>query len=271
MSTPLQLEGLVFLGESSFAERLRVQVRRIAPHFRTALLTGEPGTGKEEVARELHRLSPVAEHPFLACPADDFAAGAVDPVRFGTLYLERLEALNPSLQSRLLARLQRLDARPGEIRIIVSTESPLRGMVASGRLRQDLYIHIGAIEIRLPRLRDRPEDLPAMLSGLPLAPLAVSRLREHTWPGNLRELVQVLTQAHLAADGLTIEPSHLPVLIAPPAVPQQASDARLELVLKRHVADVLERCAGNKLRASEMLGISRSTLYRMLDAPAIEA
>jgi DNA-binding NtrC family response regulator len=276
MTSASQLEALVFTGESPFAERLRVQVRRIAPYYRTALILGEQGTGKQDVARELHRLSPVAGGPFLACNAEEFAAGSVEPIRFGTIYLEHLGALLPPAQEQLLRRLQRQDmrpdARPGcETRLIVADEAPLRGMVASGRLRQDLYARIGTIEIRLPRLRDRLEDLPFMLAGLNVTPAALLHLRDHPWPGNLRGLREVLVQAQLAARGRSIEPCHLPIPTAAQSAAQLPSDARLDFVMKRHVTEVLERCAGNKLRAAEMLGISRSTLYRMLDSPAAEA
>jgi DNA-binding NtrC family response regulator len=269
MTSTLQLEGLVFAGDSLFAERLRVQVRRIAPHFRTALLIGEQGTGKCDLARELHRLSPVADGPFVSCSAEEFARGAVDDVRSGTLYLQHLGTLRAPAQDDLMKRLQRLDARPnGETRLIVANESPLRGMVAAGRMRQELQARVGAIEIRLPRLRERLDDLRAMLSELPLSEPAIAHLLEHSWPGNLNELRQILVQAHLASGGTWIELAHLPALAPTQQTPpREPAEARLDFVMKRHVADVLERCAGNKLRAAEMLGISRSTLYRMLDTP----
>ena len=82
MTSTSQLEGMVFAGESAFAERLRVQVRRIAPHFKTVTLIGEPGSGKSDVARELHRLSPVADGPFVSCSAEEFAQGGVEDLRF---------------------------------------------------------------------------------------------------------------------------------------------------------------------------------------------
>jgi two-component system response regulator HydG len=172
-----------------------------------------------------------------------------------------------------MKRLQRIDFRPGaETRLIVAHDVTLRGIVASGRMRPDLCARVGAIEVRVPRLRERLEDLRAMLAALPIDEPAIARLAEHSWPGNLLELRTVLTHAHLAAGNAWIQLAHLPALTpTQQAPPREPAEARLDFVMKRHVADVLERCAGNKLRAAEMLGISRSTLYRMLDAPAPNA
>ncbi len=275
MTSTAQLDQMVFAGESAFAERLRVQVRRIAPYFRTVLLVGEPGSGKSEVARELHRLSPVASGPFVACTAEEFASGAAEELRFGCLYLKHIGALRPASQDQLLVRLQHLDGRPGgETRLIAASDVPLRGLVASGRLSHELYARVAPLELRLANLRERLEDLPHMLAELRVHPDVHTRFQAHGWPGNLRELRDLLGQAYLASGGDCIELSHLPNFTPTPrSTPfQEPAEARLDFVMKRHVADVLERCSGNKLRAAEMLGISRSTLYRMLDAPpSVEA
>jgi DNA-binding NtrC family response regulator len=271
MTSTIHLDGMVFAGESAFAERLRVQVQRIAPHFRTALLIGEPGSGKSDVARELHRLSPVAAGPFVPCSAEEFASGSADSeaFRFGTLYLTRIGALRAPSQEQLLLRLNRLDGRTsGETRLIAANDTPLRGLVASGRMRQELYARLATIEIRVASLRERLEDLPHMLAELRVHPEVHSRFKAHGWPGNLRELRDLLGEAFLASGGDCVELSHLPNFNPAPRAStfQEPAEARLDFVMKRHVADVLERCSGNKLRAAEMLGISRSTLYRMLDS-----
>ena len=278
MTSSSHLEGIVFAGESPFAERLRVQVRRIAPHFRTALLIGEPGCGKADVARELHKLRPVASGPFLCCSAEEFATGIVDEVRFGSLFLNHLSALRPALQDQLLLRLHRLDSLlGGETRLIVANDTHLRGIVAAGRMRQELFARVASIELRIPPLRERLEDLPAMLAHLTVVPPATQEVfalfRDHAWPGNLRELRDLLGHALIASNGHTIELKHLQgFAIAPHRDSYEPpAEARLDFVMKRHVADVLERCSGNKLRAAEMLGISRSTLYRMLDSTSPNA
>ena len=264
---------MVFAGESAFAERLRVQVRRIAPHFKTVTLIGEPGCGKSDVARELHRLSPMADGPFICCTAEEFASGAVEEVRFGTLYLKHVGALPAAAQDQLLLRLHKLDSRGNDARLIVANDAPLRGFVASGRMRQELYTRVAAIEIRVASLRERLEDIPLMTAELTVHEDVHTRFREHGWPGNLRELRDLLGQAYLISGGSCIELSHLPGFVAAPRHTEfhEPAEARLEIVMKRHVVDVLERCSGNKLRAAEMLGISRSTLYRMLDSAGVDA
>jgi DNA-binding NtrC family response regulator len=143
-------------------------------------------------------------------------------------------------------------------------------MASAGRLRADLYERVGTLQIRVAPLRERLDDLDliarTMLRRLAgdatIADAALNRLREHNWPGNLRELwtlCQRLVPLRDILDASDVEP-YLPRLAAAPA----SLTPRLEDVMHRHVKDVLESCSGNKLRAAELLGISRSTLYRML-------
>ena len=253
----------VFVGASPAVQRLRLQVARIAPHFRMALLTGEPGVGKHTIAREMHRASPSA-FPFTVIPVAEFAEHARHPSG-GTLYLPGLESLPPTSQGRLLTALKALDR---DTRVIVASESDLKGMVSAGKLRHDLYEAVGTLEIRVPPLRDRLDDIDliggAMLRRLSstavLSADALLRLRSHTWSGNLEELWMLCEK--LAPAVSTITGPDLPALN--PAPPDATSTARLEEVMHRHVIDVLQSCSGNKLRAAELLGISRSTLYRML-------
>lgn len=194
--------------EDDFAQRLRVQAARVAPYYRTVLLVGGAGCGKRRFAEQLHRLSPVAAGEFVVCGGGDLSDAAMDRARCGTLYVEGLAGLGEAGQVQLVRQIGVLDramrAREAGTRLVCSSVSELRGMVAAGRMRQDLYARVGVLEIR--------------------------------------------------------------VGLGRPAVP--AGEVRLDAVMRRHVADVLERCEGNKLRASEMLGISRSTLYRMLEPVA---
>jgi DNA-binding NtrC family response regulator len=252
-------------GDSAAMHLLRLQVSRIAPHFRTALVTGERGTGKEGIAREIHRISG-AEGPFSSLEVDVFAENRAPVELRGVLYLKGLDRLEPALQERLVERLRVIQR---ETRILVASECDLRGMLATGRLRQNLASRVGSLEIRVSPLRDRIEDLEAVAASMLrranargwLSEDALDALRAHSWPGNLAELWTVM--CHVARVLGAIGTADLPEL-----VPSVASDTgvRLDHVMQRHVFEVLQRCSGNKVRAAEMLGISRSTLYRMLEA-----
>ena len=252
----------VFTGSSPAVQRLRLQVARLAPHFRIALLTGEPGVGKYSVARQMHRSSPVAAQAFTVISSADFAQSGQSPDKNGTLYIPGLESLHPSSQGRLLRAIRALNH---ETRVVVASRCDLKGLVSAGRMRHDLYHAVGTLEIRIAPLRDRIEDLqPIILSIMErlaadtaFASEAMLCLHQHSWRGNLEELFDACQRL---ADGGAISLSQHDQGRLDAATP-----ARLEDVMRRHVKDVLQGCAGNKLRAAEALGISRSTLYRMLE------
>jgi len=258
--------GEVFTGQGAAAALLRLQVSRIAPHFRTALVTGERGVGKETVAREMHRLSGAAQGPFTSMDVGVFAQDSDRIELCGVLYLHGLERLEPGLQERLAARLRVIQR---ETRIVFASECDLRAMLATGRLRQNLSSRVGALEIRVGVLRDRMEDFDLLAASLLkrvegrgwFGQEALDLLKKHEWPGNLAELLRVARQVR-RVEG-EIRAGDLPEL----SVESEDNEAvKLDHVMQRHVFDVLQRCAGNKLRAAKMLGISRSTLYRMLEA-----
>jgi two-component system response regulator HydG len=257
----------VFAGDGQAVSLLRLQVSRIAPHFRTALVTGERGAGKETVAREMHRLSSASQGPFSQMDVGSFAQEIGRVELSGLLYLYGLESLEPRLQERLALRLKHIQR---ETRIVFGSECDLRGMLATGRLRQSLSTRVGALEIRIASLRDRMEDFDDLARAMlgrqtTLAVLGLDVLRAmslHNWPGNLAELWKTAT--HVSRVAGEISSQDLPVLM--PLDESSNTAARLDKVMQRHVRDVLQRCSGNKLRAAELLGISRSTLYRMLEA-----
>lgn len=263
-SQPYAIE--VFSGEGAAVSLLRLQVLRIAPHFRTALVTGERGVGKESVAREMHRLSGAALDPFTRMEVGAFAQEPGRVELRGVLYLHGLERLDPSLQERLAVRLRAIQR---DTRIVFASECDLRAMLATGRLRQNLSSRVGALEIRVGALRDRMEDFDLIAKSFLkrvdaagwLGQAALETLKSHDWPGNLAELLRVVRQLR-RIEG-EIRADDLPEL----AIELEGDDAvKLEQVMQRHVFEVLQRCSGNKLRAAKMLGISRSTLYRMLEA-----
>lgn len=256
----------VFAGEGPAVSLLRLQVMRIAPHFRTALVTGERGVGKETIAREMHRLSGASAGPFSRMEVTSFAESHSQVELRGVLFLHGLERLEPSLQDGLALRLKQIQR---ETRIVFASECDLRAMLATGRLRQNLSTRVGALEIRVSSLRDRMEDFQALATSLLrgvdgigwLGQAALETMKGHDWPGNLGELLRVMRQVR-RVEG-EIRAADLPEL----ANDGESDDTvKLEQVMQRHVFEVLQRCSGNKLRAAKMLGISRSTLYRMLEA-----
>ncbi len=292
------VDGLAFVGHSAAIERLRVQVRRVAPHLRIALITGERGTGKQQVARTLHSLAGKDTAAFqimqkaheLHAPRPNHFSNQISRRR-PTYYLPNLSSLTPRHQAELLAAIHSLEAAmPASRRpqLIFASTDDLRGLVAAGQFHPELYRKISSVEITLPPLRSRPEDIAEIAAALLARPAtayhhattaprhlldsrALSRLKGYGWPGNLRELAQVVALASRHAGSGAIEAMHLPPLeAAPPARTSQPVAApeteRLDDIIERHVLGVLVRCAGNKVRAAERLGISRSTLYRMLEA-----
>jgi DNA-binding NtrC family response regulator len=268
-----------------------MQVRRIGPHFRSVLVSGEAGTGKELVARALHAMGPGEE--FVVCRTAELEgalAGCEMSFR-GTLFLDEVSEIRREAQDKLLQVLKKHERAPGhleslqriDLRLIASTREDLRILVSAGRFRQELYQRLAMLEIAVPPLRERLEDLPeltrfflrrfAMTNGGSVAEIAdetVKGLQRYRWPGNVRELEHVLQDGAMRSDSGKIELHHLPEFDEEdvPSAAAVNKGVRLQDVVEQHVLHVLKDCGGNKLRAAEMLGISRSTLYRMLEAGA---
>lgn len=290
-------------------KRLRLQVRRIGPHFRTVLLSGEAGTGKELAARALHGMAQGTAGPFVVCyktaiedamaeygsgarTADEVVRLMQGSVR-GTLFLDGISELSLEAQGRLLRVLtqyesaqNRVDASQRmDLRIIASTSEDLRILVSTGRFRQELYQRLATVEITLPPLRERMEDLPELASHFlerfarlyrrevrEIADEAMERMQEYRWTGNVDEFESVMRNGVLQSEGEVFESHHLPKFAEAHKPEQSMTNAsksvRLQDVVEQHVLWVLKDCRGNKLRAAEALGISRSTLYRMLETGA---
>jgi DNA-binding NtrC family response regulator len=290
------------VGTSAAAERLRLQVRRIGPHFRTVLLRGDAGTEKELVARALHGMSQRADGPFVmahAAALDDDArierdeqGDAMGSLRCliqmaeaGTLFLDGVCEMSLARQDRLLWAMRRQEAlqsrSPGatSLRLIASTTDDLRGLAAAGHFRQELYQRLAMVEIAVPSLHARMEDIPQLtqrfLDGFAafydrrverVAEEALERLQRYHWPGNVAELETILRNGILRGEGPVLLAEDLPQFAeASEGTPAAPTLARLQDVVDQHVLRVLRSCSGNKLRAAEALGISRSTLYRMLE------
>lgn len=302
-------EAAELVGQSPAFRHVLELVRRVAPTDVTVLLRGESGTGKERVSRLLHSLSTRRQGPFvpLNCAAvpetlleaelfgieSGVATGVTARVgKFelangGTLFLDEVGDLSPSLQAKLLRVLQEREVeRVGgrqrvrvDVRLVTATNRDLEGMMGRGEFRTDLYYRLRVVELRLPPLSERREDIPlltrhflaaiARRSGRPALTLsrgALEALLGHGYPGNVRELENLLEASSALAPGSRIERED--VELAMGGEEANAGVARvggtLDDVVRAHVLGTLERCEGNRAAAARALGIDRSTLYRML-------
>ncbi len=277
----------VLLGPSSTMSVLSARIQRVAPYFRTALLTGEAGSGHEAVARALHRLSPLVNRPFLALRSADAElrlANNPSPASFneGMLYLPEPDRLSASAQATLLRLLRERGAQAP--RLVTFAERGLRSLIGACAFSPDLANSLGALQIEVPPLRERHDDIPQLIYFLlehlttshhvtppSLDPAFLSAASAQPWPGNLDHLHATLHHLlnqgipHLTAPDLDATLSVLAQTPTSPA-PPEARLVRLDQVIREQVQAVLLACNGNKLRAAEILGISRSTLYRMLDS-----
>jgi DNA-binding NtrC family response regulator len=302
-------EGIV--SRSPLMMEVFAKVKRVAPHFRTALVTGATGTGKELVARALHRLSPAARGRFVTCNCSALVESLAESELFGyvkgaftgahqdrrglfesadggTLFLDEIGELSPGGQAKLLRVLQDRRVRrvgsPAEravnVRVIAATNRDLRAMTQVGTFREDLYYRLATIEIALPPLKERREDLPLLQRhfiskfateyGKSIAGItrrAQSRMAAYPWPGNIRELENVLANACMLANGTFIDVDNLPQSLREMQTVGSASDEALfslEEAQKRHIMRVLEQVGGNKRAAARILKVGRTTIYRIL-------
>jgi len=309
MVDAFQFEGMI--GRSPLILETFARIRRVAPHYQTVLVSGATGTGKELVARALHHLSPRASGPFVVCNcsalvetlleselfgyvrgaftgATQDKTGIFEEANGGTVFLDEIGELSPPAQAKLLRVLQQREVqRVGspkshavDVRVIGATNRQLRSMVTAGQFRDDLYYRLSMVEISLPRLVDRKEDLPLLqkyfverfakqygkqIRGITRR--AQLRMGTYSWPGNVRELENVIGNAAMMTQGSTIDVDDLPEMLKSTSSNESVADEdmqSLQELQNRHVARVLERVGGNKARAAEILGISRTTIYEML-------
>ena len=312
----------------------------LARNRATVLIRGETGTGKEMVARAIHDNSAHASEPFIAvnCTAltdtlleselfghqKGSFTGAVSSRKgyfelsgSGTIFLDEIGDTSPDFQTKLLRVLQERKFYPvggeqyrtTEARVIAATHQDVEQLVEEGRFREDLYFRLKVVEIRVPTLRERREDIPILAEALlarirkethqtvrHIPPEAVELLQSYDWPGNVRELENALTCAAILARGAAIGLEHLTLggdysgrgACAPAAAPaspaakgnghaqvgrvwEEDDEAlALEDVISRHVRRVLEWTEGNKSETARLLGISRSRLQRYLDKSELE-
>ena len=310
-----QFEGII--GRSPLMLDMFARVQRIAPHFRTVLITGGTGTGKDLVARAIHRLCPAATGNFVAlnCSAvvetlfeselfghvrGSFTGATHDKVGLfehahgGVMFLDEIGDMPLTMQAKLLRALQNqevqrlgsLTPRKVDVRVIAATHQDIRSLIAERRFREDLYYRLAMVEIRVPALRERPEDIPLLTrhfltkfntqfgkSIRQITHRAQIALGRHDWPGNVRELENTIGHACMMVLGDTIDVGDLPVLgnasnhaviaTGAGAVAESAPES-LEENERLLVVQALERAGGNQSQAARFLRIGRDALrYKM--------
>ena len=301
----------MLVGRSGVMDKLRARVARIARTTFTVLVEGESGAGKELVAREIHALSPRHRGPFVAVNCAALVESLVEAELFGieertatgvrgrrgkfeladqgTLFLDEVGDMSPTAQAKLLRVLQDMTVErvggsaPQQIdtRIVAATNRGLQGMVDAGRFRADLYYRLSGVDIHIPSLRSRRQDVPLLVEHflrlhagrgpvMTMAESAMEAMVAYEWPGNVRQLARVLERAIALVNGNTITLEDLPEAIHRQyrelgGMPAEADrDESLRAWSSRYVRLVLERCQGNKRRACAVLDISYHTLQNHL-------
>lgn len=271
-------------GVSAAWRKLLLQAEMAAPHVQVASVEGEHGVGKQTLARYLLSRSALSGSGFQRRDAREWLLGEGDPATMaGFFYLDRVDLLAPPGQGLLLSVLKGLqDRATGRVLLVASSQASLRQMAGQGLLLPDLAFRLTAVRFAIPPLRMRKEDIAPIAQALldricsryqhrpvELGPGTLARLLQHGWPGNVRELGSVLEAGLLEAVNDVIRPSDLALSNGgeerqEPRPAMHTSNLGLDEVILRHVQYVLDLNRGNKLRAARQLGISRSTLYRIL-------
>jgi two-component system response regulator HydG len=291
-----RLEFCGMIGRGPAMQDVFGLIRRLAPHARTVLITGEAGTGKDLAARALHALGPRSSKRIITLTASSVLDKTlVDAADGATLYVDDVCALSPGTQAALCGVLgigDELSAgptptRPIDVHVIAGSSRDLSAEVAAGRVRSDLYDRLTRVDVALPPLRDRREDIPLLTAAFvhafaqrfrkPLigpTPGAERMLAHAPWEGNVRQLRNVLERACLRAGGEYITESDLTgimgeerVSIAVRTIPEaDPSIARPVVAVERDdIVRTLQRVRGNKAVAARLLGISRRAFYRQLE------
>jgi len=300
----------VVVGAEGGLRDVRRMVELAAPSQASVLITGETGTGKSLIAKSIHYGGPHAGGPFIAinCAAipeslmeaelfgyekgaftgaEKSTRGLFEMAEEGTLFLDEIGEMPLHLQAKLLGvldekQIRRLGGRslkPVNVRIIAATNIDMASAVRERRFREDLYYRLSVMQIHVPPLRSRMEDLPDLCrhfidqiapdQQIDLSDDQIKGMQNYAWPGNVRELRNIIERAILLRKGARIEP--LRIMGRPSAQPEETACpepspdiATLEAVEARHIAETLQRLDGNHTRTAKSLGISRSTLMRKL-------
>ncbi len=309
---PQQTSGSRLLGDSPAIRELRTLIGKLARSQAPVYIHGESGVGKELVARELHQAGPRADKPFIAVncgaiPAELMESeffghikgsftGAIDdkPGLFaaadgGTLFLDEVADLPLDMQVKLLRAIQERAVKPigataetpFDVRIVSATHKDLAHEVASERFRQDLYYRLNVIDVFVPPLRERAEDIPIIANAIldrlsdewqaprrELSPEAIAALQQHPFPGNVRELTNLLERAATLADGQNIEACDLGLNDNSSTTPPRSTSDKLIDNLadqeRQAIVQALEECRWNRTAAARKLGMTlRQLRYRL--------
>jgi transcriptional regulator with PAS, ATPase and Fis domain len=283
-------------------------LEKVAATEANVLVLGENGTGKEVFARALHQQSKRAQGPFVHVDlgaiseslfeselfghkkgaftdAREDRAGRFEAAQGGTLFLDEIGNLSPPLQAKLLTALQsRVVTRVGsnqplqiDVRLVCATNMPLYEMVGSQRFRQDLLYRINTVEITLPPLRERQEDIPLLLRHFmavygekyqrelpPIGPKLLQQLQRYGWPGNIRELQHAVERAVIMEDLENMIPE-VPDSFPAAETADSPPDYNLEEVEKTAIRNAIHKHQGNISQAAKELGLGRTTLYRKMN------
>jgi len=300
--------GPTLIAESPAMRPVLELIGRVGPSDANVLITGENGTGKGVVARALHGVSTRAGKPLVTVNMGGLSEGVFESELFGhvkgaftdaktdrvgrfeladgsTLFLDEIANIPLSQQAKLLRVLETGEfervgsskTRRANVRLLSATNADVHAEVAAGRFRRDLLFRLNTVEISLPPLRERAEDIPPLsahflrqhalryrksLTGF--EPPAVQMLQEHSWPGNVRELDHAVERAVLMTQGHQVKASNFGLRTGRDAAPR-LEDMSLEEVERYLIKKTLARCDGNALKAAEALGLSRSAFYRRLE------
>lgn len=302
----LMNEEMQVLGESPAMQPVFEAIEKVAPTDANVLLLGENGTGKDLVAKVIHEKSTRNQNPFVKVDLGAIAETLFEselfghskgaftdakedkPGRFeiasgGTLFLDEIGNLTSSLQSKLLTAIQsnkiiRLGSAKEiftDVRLLCATNKPLYDMVETGAFRQDLLYRINTVEIHIPPLRSRMDDLPLLAehffsqlkekynkNNLRMGERALESLRKYHWPGNVRELQHTIERAVIMSEGSVLQPQDL-------GIKQKSSQPgrgslNVESMERNAIVEAINQSKGNMSQAAEKLGLSRSTLYRKI-------
>jgi DNA-binding NtrC family response regulator len=302
------------LGKSKAIQAVFDLIRRVADSPTNVLITGESGTGKELVAKAIHYNSDRKDAPFVpvncaAIPEQLLESelfghmrgsftdakmdkrGLFEEAQKGTLFLDEISELPIMLQAKLLRAIQEREIRrvgatrpiPVDVRIIAATNLNLADEVKAKRFRDDLYYRLNVVEIRLPPLRERREDIPLLVDAFlkkcgdarrkevkGVSEAALAMLMDYAWPGNVRELENVIERAVTLSRSEKIVPEDLPPAVQGSRGDRRVLDEAAERTLslaameKEYILKILDKMGGNKYQAAQALGIDRKTLYRKL-------